>query len=115
MTDGDSIAAKPLTIIDRILWIAAFVLGLGFAGFVAGFVAPIVLHPAANQGPLLGIFITGPLGAVAGLILGGIAPLFTRKPKQIVAVLAALVLAYGCGVWIFIASTPDPGVRRADR
>jgi len=40
---------------------------LGGIGFVAGFFGPILLTPEANQGPLLGIFITGPLGFVLGL------------------------------------------------
>lgn len=43
---------------------------LGAIGFVAGFFGPILLQPEANQGPLLGIFITGPLGFVLGLGLG---------------------------------------------
>lgn len=43
---------------------------LGSAGFCAGFFGPIVLAPEANQGPLLGIFITGPLGFVVGGIAG---------------------------------------------
>lgn len=45
---------------------------LGFIGFVVGFVGPILLFPEANQGPLLGIFITGPLGAMVGAIVGGL-------------------------------------------
>jgi hypothetical protein len=32
----------------------------------------LIWAPDANQGPLLGIFITGPLGFVAGCIGGGI-------------------------------------------
>ena len=36
--------------------------------FVLGYVGPILLFPGANQGPLLGIFITGPLGLIAGVI-----------------------------------------------
>ena len=43
---------------------------VGFAGFAAGFFGPLLLTPEANQGPLLGIFITGPLGAVVGAIGG---------------------------------------------
>jgi hypothetical protein len=43
---------------------------LGGIGFVAGFLGPILLTPEANQGPLLGIFITGPLGLVVGLLWG---------------------------------------------
>jgi hypothetical protein len=39
---------------------------VGGVGFVAGFFGPLILAPGANQGPLLGIFITGPLGALAG-------------------------------------------------
>lgn len=46
----------------------------GGIGFAAGFLAPMILMPEANQGPLLGIFITGPagvlLGALAGFVYG---------------------------------------------
>lgn len=45
-----------------------FVFGGGFVGFIAGFLGPLIFAPEANQGPLLGIFFTGPLGAVGGLI-----------------------------------------------
>lgn len=40
---------------------------LGGIGFAAGFFGPMIFAPGANQGPLLGIFITGPLGFLAGL------------------------------------------------
>jgi hypothetical protein len=43
---------------------------VGAAGFCLGFFGPMILAPGANQGPLLGLFITGPLGAVAGAIGG---------------------------------------------
>ena len=43
---------------------------VGGFGFCAGFFGPIVFAPDANQGPLLGIFITGPLGALLGAIGG---------------------------------------------
>ncbi len=39
---------------------------VGGIAFLAGFIAPIILKPQANQGPLLGIFITGPAGFVLG-------------------------------------------------
>jgi hypothetical protein len=45
---------------------------LGFIGFAAGFFGPIILAPEANQGPLIGIFLTGPLGVVAGAIIGAV-------------------------------------------
>ena len=43
---------------------------LGGIGFIAGFFGPIIFMPEANQGPMLGIFITGPLGFVVGGIVG---------------------------------------------
>ena len=55
---------KPLVRILR----PAFILGV--IGFAAGFFGPILFAPQANQGPLLGIFITGPMGFMFGLILG---------------------------------------------
>jgi hypothetical protein len=41
--------------------------GVGFAG---GFFGPLIFAPDANQGPLLGIFITGPIGVVIGIAYG---------------------------------------------
>jgi hypothetical protein len=52
------------------LWIVI----LGAVGFLAGFVGPMILAPDANQGPLVGIFISGP----GGVILGAILLLITR-------------------------------------
>jgi hypothetical protein len=52
--------------------------GIGFAG---GFFGPIIFAPQANQGPLLGIFITGPIGFVAGCIVGAVMVVM-RKVKQ---------------------------------
>ena len=43
---------------------------LGIIGFLGGFIGPVIFTPEANQGPLLGIYITGPLGFVLGLIVG---------------------------------------------
>jgi hypothetical protein len=45
---------------------------LGGVGFAAGFFGPIILTPEANQGPLLGIFVTGPMGFAAGVALGAL-------------------------------------------
>ena len=45
---------------------------LGGIGFSAGFFGPMLFSPGANQGPLLGIFLTGPLGVLIGGIAGGI-------------------------------------------
>ena len=46
---------------------AAMIGGLAFA---AGFFGPLIVTPEANQGPLLGIFITGPAGLALGVIWG---------------------------------------------
>ena len=43
--------------------------GLAILGFAAGFFGPIILAPSSNQGPLLGIFFTGPGGAIVGAII----------------------------------------------
>ncbi|WP_156913304.1 hypothetical protein [Mesorhizobium sp. WSM3224] len=43
---------------------------LGIIGFLGGFVGPVIFTPEANQGPMLGIFITGPLGFILGLMVG---------------------------------------------
>jgi hypothetical protein len=45
---------------------------LGVIGFLGGFIGPMIFTPGANQGPMLGIFITGPLGVVIGAIVGAV-------------------------------------------
>jgi len=42
----------------------------GGLGLSVGLLGPIIFASDANQGPLLGIFITGPLGCVVGAIIG---------------------------------------------
>jgi len=57
---------------------------VGGIGFVAGFFGPIIFRPEANQGPLLGIFITGPLGFIFGALVGLVISLIpSRKPPVI--------------------------------
>lgn len=63
---------------------SAVVLGAlvtGVVGFSVGFFGPIIFAPGANQGPLLGIFITGPLGVLLGAVGGGIYWL-TRRNRE---------------------------------
>lgn len=43
-----------------------WVIVLTLAWFLAGFIGPMIVAPSANQGPMVGIFITGPLGFIAG-------------------------------------------------
>jgi len=54
---------------------------IGFPSFLVGFIGPIILTPHANQGPLLGIFITGPIGVVIGFIAGALYAQ-RRRPKR---------------------------------
>jgi hypothetical protein len=44
----------------------------GAIGFCGGFFGPLIFAPEANQGPLLGIFITGPLGFLLGALGGAV-------------------------------------------
>jgi hypothetical protein len=53
---------------------------VGVIGFCGGFFGPMIFAPGANQGPMLGIFITGPLGLVVGGI-GGCLYAFTRPGR----------------------------------
>jgi hypothetical protein len=58
---------------------------VGGIGFVGGFFGPIIFMPEANQGPLLGIFITGPAGFVLGLVIGALVGVLKKpKPPRIV-------------------------------
>jgi hypothetical protein len=54
---------------------------VGAVGFVGGFFGPIIFAPDANQGPLLGLFITGPLGFVFGGI-GGLVYGLVRRSRH---------------------------------
>jgi hypothetical protein len=84
-----------------------WVLALGAIGFACGFFGPIALNPDANQGPLVGIFITGPGGALLGLVLG-IASRALPPARRSGAFLAACVV-WGAG--ILIAALPGPQYR----
>lgn len=55
---------------DALRRVALWSFAVGAVSFLVGFIGPIILAPEANQGPLLGIFITGPLGTLAGLVTG---------------------------------------------
>ncbi len=75
---------------------------LGVAGFLSGFMGPMILAPDANQGPLLGILITGPTGALLGSVLGVAAAMARLSPRNEARALAAsaaivvLVTLYFC-------------------
>jgi hypothetical protein len=52
---------------------------IGGISFVAGFFGPVIFSWGGNQGPLLGILYTGPIGFVVGLVAGALYWLIRRK------------------------------------
>lgn len=56
---------------------------VGGIGFIGGFFGPMIFAPDANQGPLLGIFITGPAGFVVGGSIGFIYWTIKGRNKEI--------------------------------
>ncbi len=43
---------------------------VGGVGLSIGLLGPAIFAPGANQGPMLGIFISGPLGFIIGAVGG---------------------------------------------
>jgi len=75
---------------------------LGIVGFVCGFIGPMVFSSNADQGPMIGIFITGPGGALVGVVLGGVVDLLkvpqpiASRALYVVATIEAAVILYYC-------------------
>jgi uncharacterized membrane protein YeaQ/YmgE (transglycosylase-associated protein family) len=78
---------------------------LGTTGFLIGFFGPIHFQPWANQGPMLGLFVTGPGGVLLGGLIGG--GLKLAKPewpmRWRVWFLNAANVAYGLFVFALVA------------
>lgn len=83
-------------------------LALGTVGGAAGFLGPMFLDPDANQGPLLGILITGPGGAIAGAALGFLFRIlpFSDQLRTQALMLCCTVLGVGT-LWVAL---PEPAV-----
>lgn len=90
---------------------SAFVwaLVLGGVGFACGFFGPIALNPEANQGPLLGIFITGPKGVLLGLVLGAVVAVLKFTPALRRGLLLVTAVVWGASV--LVRCLPDPEYR----
>lgn len=54
---------------------------VGTVGFCGGFFGPMIVAPDANQGPLLGLLITGPLGFLLGGV-GGLVYWYARGSRR---------------------------------
>lgn len=79
--------AKRDELVVILAWTILTAAVVGTIGFLIGFVGPIVFYPDSNQGPLLGFFVTGPLGALAGAVIGCCIGLFkvtrgNQVPRQ---------------------------------
>jgi len=77
---------------------AIWALVLGIFGFLAGFYGPLYLPDDSPQGPLLGIFGTGPLGFGAGLIIG----LYLGEKTRITKFGSLLLLAGSSSLYFLI-------------
>jgi hypothetical protein len=51
-------------------WCRRTACAVGAVTFLVGFVGPLIFWPDNNLGPLIGIFLTGPLGFVGGAVIG---------------------------------------------
>ena len=60
-------------------WCARMTGIVGVVGFLIGFVGPLIFSPDSNTGPMLGIFVTGPLWAIVGAICGVVIGLVVRR------------------------------------
>ncbi len=87
--------------------IGVWSVALGVTGFVCGFFGPIVLNPSANQGPMLGIFITGPGGAVLGAVLGTLTALLNVRPAVSRRLLTAVCALGGLTILFFCLPEPE--------
>ncbi len=86
--------------------ILAWALRLGGIGFAAGFFGPMVLNPEANQGPLVGILLTGPGGALAGAALGSISRLLRLSRMHASRLLLGCCLTYALAILFFCLPSP---------
>ena len=63
-----------------------FVVRVGFVtgviGFAIGFFGPLIWTPDSNQGPLLGIFVTGPAGWILGVALAWLWTRMHLHPRE---------------------------------
>jgi hypothetical protein len=79
---------------------------MGFVGFICGYLGPVYLNPDANAGPLLGIFITGPLGALIGALVG-IGGALARLRLATFAILVAVCASIVAGATLYKALPED--------
>jgi hypothetical protein len=79
---------------------------LGAAGFAAGFFGPMLFVPDANQGPMVGIFISGPAGALLGAALYGICRLLKLSSKNQWRLLTGVAIAGVLATLLLVQPSP---------
>jgi hypothetical protein len=82
---------------------------LGAVGFAAGFFGPMIFVPEANQGPLVGIFMSGPAGVALGLLLYAACRLLHLSAQSQWRLLSAVAAAGA--VATLLAIQPQPALR----
>lgn len=92
--------------ITRLPSVVLWVLCLGVTGFAAGFFGPMILAPGANQGPLVGILLSGPAGVALGLLLYVVVRFLQLSPTQERRVLWICCGALAIATLYFV--TPGP-------
>jgi hypothetical protein len=82
---------------------------LGSAGFASGFLGPLLFAPEANQGPLIGILISGPAGVVLGLVLLLLCNIVDVPARQQWSILIAAAVVGTFAVILLVQ--PEPALR----
>jgi hypothetical protein len=94
--------------------IGLWALALGAVGFACGFFGPLAVNPGANQGPLLGIFTTGPACVLLGLVAGVVARTLPITVGQRWRALGALCIASAASILFFCLPGPQLRARILD-
>jgi hypothetical protein len=88
--------------------IVSTALAVGGVGFALGYIGPLLVSDS-NLGPLLGIFVTGPLGLLAGALIGIILSARQQSQSQIKGELGWLAGAWG-GALLFTLASAIAGI-----
>ena len=79
-------------------------LAVGAVAFTLGYVGPLLVS-SSNLGPLLGIFVTGPLGFLAGALAGILLSARDSAGRAVTVELKWLLGAWGLALFFTLASS----------
>lgn len=84
-----------------VLRVLVWAFGAGFVSFAAGWFAPLYFAPSSNLASLFGILVTGPLGTLAGALIGAVTVAKDSRRTAIacIACVWAMTLLYTFGVF----------------